>query len=322
MQDFNEFIARSDGATASLSERDVELLLTLGTFILAVALLPEAAAATSVLATLAAVGSVFGIGTSFGLGLILAFDALGVIRLNESEFDGVKLTNHLAGNMFTVLGGTLGFAVDGEYGMQTGITGGELTGIMFDGSDTIKAVMELKDFRYAALHIVQLAKELKELPSTSEGEHGRVGQHSWHADLNAESITKDMIYQITRIARPITQKATDQPPARPAEDNAASQVKRDRSFYGMPQGPTYPPSPAPATQAPLPFPGPPSAPPSSGPPAALAPKPPPPSAALRSFFPGNLMPSYLGGTEPSESPPEVPSIPDAPEPGPQIPGPS
>jgi hypothetical protein len=331
-QDFHEYFDRAHADTHELSERQTEFLATLETLILAVAFLPEIAAATTVLGALAGVGTVLGGAAAISTGIVLGLDIVGVIHLSESDFDAVKLTNHIAGNQFTMLGGTLGYAIDGEYGMETGIAAGQLTGIIFDASDTLHSAGEAQDLEHwepTLFHIAQLVKEVREMPISGHEEHPSAGKRIHSEYMDSESMAHDLIHQPGRVTKPIAQPVTDQHPQLAAKENANRQTKLGQSIFGISHTPTSypPPTHHPDSQPPPPAPTPITAPkpvpvvpvkiPSpSGPTTPLPPlqTPVPHITSIRI----SLTPSYVGGGDSSENMPRVPSVPDDFEPGPVI----
>jgi hypothetical protein len=252
-------------------------------------------------------------------GTVMAFDVVGLHKLSDDDFKTVKLARRFAGSPYTILGGTLGKTIDDDYGFETGVTAGEFSGILIDINDVMKMSFEHDGSSDVQIHVFEILKELRELPSSSEEEHVRPGAHIWAAHLNPESMTKDMLEQGSRVSRPAVQIVTDRAPTLPSEDNAAAQIKLDRHIFETPPNPIY--SPQATEAAPVPASAqiqPPAAPqhvPTS--PTIPAPIQAPRAAAatatyLRDLaaFVGYLMPEFLGGNEPSDEPPYSAAIPE------------
>jgi len=301
VQELNEGLARASQIAAPLTELQWDLLSTVVAGALTIALIalaPEEAVGIGVLTALAGASAALGISTSILAGTVLALDLLGNNQVGENDRKVTKFVCRFTGNAFTVTLGAVGLAIDGDYGFETGVSVGEIGGILMDTNDTIKAVTKAESAVGIALYEIQLIKELKEFSLTPQGEHVLSGQHIWADHLNAESMTKDMIEHPARVSKPAVIRVTDRPPARPSTDNRAAQTKLDRSIFDSPGDPIYSPV------YPAPVPAPVAAPvPARVPAPAPAPVPAPaPAPAKSPEAPWNtpLLPEYLGGGEPAQ----------------------
>jgi hypothetical protein len=318
IQELNESLGKASQESSALTEQQLELLSAVVTAGLVMALLPEITVAASIgVAALLAIGPVtaaLALAAAVSLGSVYALDVLGLIHLTKEDQRLVKFTGRLFGNPFSIVLGAVGQYVDGDYGLETGVSAGGFVNFLYDTNDAIEAIMKsptniLHDGFYAS----QLVKELSELSSASNGEHVWSGRHIWSEHLNSDSMTRDMLEKIARTSKPLTAKVTENPQPKPSQDNANAQKRIDRHVFDTPQNPPYSPQyrTTPVVPKPDPKPDPPKPDPKPKPkpdPPKPDPKPdlkPDPNPTLK-----YLMPDWLGGSDSSDSPPPVPTIPD------------
>jgi hypothetical protein len=323
IQELNESLAKATSEDSPLTEQQWELLAVVVTAAVTIALLPVAPLVASAgMAAIAAIGpvtSALTIATSAAVGPVLALDALGIIHLTDGDLKLVNFTSRLTGNPFSIIFGAAGQFIDGDYGLETGVSVGVFASFLYDFNDATREAMKaettvLKD----GLYVWQLSKELTELSVSSDNEHVSSRRQIWSNQLNSDSMTRDMLEHISRTTLPLTAKVTENAPPSPSQDNSSAQIRLDRHIFDTPLNPPYspqvlqppPPPPPPPTKVPPPTKAPPPV--KAPPPAAPAPAPtlikPPLGNSL-----GYLVPEHLGGNEPSDSPPPSQTIPDAPE---------
>jgi len=201
IQELNEAVAAATQGTAELTERDWELLGTVGNLALAIAALAalpeESAAAIGAVTAIAAVGATLGIASSVMSGTVLAFDVLGINSPNERDHQLTELIIGYTSNPFSVVLGSTGYIVEGDYGFESGVTVGEFGNILFDANEYQNSILERKD---SSLVLLQLLKEIVDF------KHSTLEKLSQGEDLNADSMIKNMIEYPARVSTPAHRK--------------------------------------------------------------------------------------------------------------------
>ena len=296
IEQLNEHLTRAKSEDAPISAVALGLLGAVVTGALAIAVLPELAAGVGFMAAIAAFGTGLTLAGSGAAAVVLSLDLMSLIRLHKEDLEIVEFVTAFSSSPYTIVGGTLGAAIDGEYGFETGATAGGLIGIMFDVNDMLDALRKLREegngffssTAMLALHSAVLAKEIKEMPSTAEQEH-IFSRHTAEVELNATSMSRNLLEKPIRNPNPIVAPVTDRQPLSSSTDAVVSQIQLDRLIHGTPVDWLL--TPIAVNSLPVPSPSP-----------SPTPSPSPiPQPTLASAYP-SLLPDYLGGIVPTVRP--------------------
>lgn len=337
LQELQEALSRARSEHGALSDHNLELLSVVVTAAVAIALIPEEALIGTV-AALGAVGLTLAIASSIAVGTVLSIDLLGG-KLSETQRESVILVKDLTSNPYSLLGGTAGYMIDGDYGMRTGVTAGAFMNIIAEADDAFAALGKKDEGVFKkGLHFFSIIKEMWEVPSSSGAEHPGKEPSFMTESALPEAMIRDLLRQPVKLQKPMVSPAFSGKSSTVSSDQRASETAIGRTFFEAPTAPSPssppemsppPPVPPPAPPSPtLPPPDPPPAPTQPG--SSTSPSSPEPSQALPSSpissvgssssssvggsggGSAGLMPEYLGGTDEGSDEGE-----EAPEPQPE-----
>ena len=208
-----ESLNRSIASNALLTDAQLELLGSITVLTIGMVFLPELAAVIvgeSVLLSILGMSAALGLGTPVAMAPIFALDVLGLTGHREQDTKVIQLAAKLTGNAFSLIGGTIGAAVDGQYGLEVGATAGQYANFIAQFSPNIQSIVEAKGAYKITMHSLDFIKGIiDEFPADAESEHINPGQHLWATHLSGSAIADDMAGHFPGHSQPTVSSITE-----------------------------------------------------------------------------------------------------------------